>query len=196
MNDAHIDTELIRRLLQDRKPLNRQEWKQHLRAHQRFVRSCPYRGRWQVLVASGLPLAVWSGPKVEEGKQLHLTMENLTELDLSFAEIPLAALVPVLAEGVCFRGADLSDSVLTDSLLDGADFSIANLESTDFSRASLRGANFRRAILYYTDFQDCDLTGADFTGALMEDVSFLDARLDGTIGLPPSKRPSSEKPET
>jgi len=165
--------------------LARQEWKRLLRGHRRFVASIGHTpGDWQVLVASDLPLAIWSGPADTEGEQLNLKLANLSGLDLSFANLSVAALVGAVAEGVTFRGADLDHSLLTDAFLDGADFSIANLNCADLSRASLRGASFQKAVLTGADFENCDLAGADFTGASMLGASFVGAELGDVVGFP------------
>lgn len=180
-----IDHDLLRILVPP--PLDPEEWKQRLRAHEEFLHaigSTPWGCGWQVLDLSGLPLAVWEGPRAEEGVQLNLNIGNLEGLSLQFARLACAAFPGVHGPAVSFRGADLSHALLTDALLDGADFSSATMNHADLSRSSLRSANFRRAMLVDADFENCDLTGANFRGANVRNARFDGATLDAVVGLP------------
>jgi len=183
-DDGGIDHAFLRSMTQA--PMSADDWKRCVADHAVFLDSCENIrwGRWQVLSVSGLPLAIWQGGSASAGKQLNLNFANLGGLSLEWACLPCAALAGVMAEGVCFRGAELRNSLLTDAALDRADFSLARLERTDFSRASLRGAKFCKAVLDHTDFENCDLREADFRGAKLREVSFVGARLEGALGLP------------
>lgn len=169
-----------------RTPMAADEWQRLVDDHAAFLDSFEYRrsGSWQVLIVSGLPLAVWLGETGSAGKQLNANLANLCGLSLEWACIPCAALPGVMAEGVSFRGAELSHSLLTDAALDRTDFSLARLEHADFSRASLRGASFAKALLIHTDFENCDLRGADFRGAKFTKTRWGGARIEGALGLP------------
>jgi hypothetical protein len=182
--EAGIDHAFLRDMT--RTPMTADAWQQLVDGHAEFLDSCQSTrwGTWQVLVVSGLPLAVWLGETGSAGKQLNANLANLCGLSLEWACIPCAGLPGVMAEGVRFRGAELGYSLLTDAALDQADFSLARLEHTDFSRASLRGASFAKALLIRTDFENCDLRGADFRGATFADARFGGARIEGALGLP------------
>ncbi|MFV8749696.1 pentapeptide repeat-containing protein [Nannocystaceae bacterium ST9] len=185
-DEAGIDHAFLRSMTQS--PMSAEDWRRCLDEHAAFLDSCQYArwGSWQVLSVSGLPLAVWDGTTGSEGKQINLNFANLTGLSLEWACIPCAGLPGVMAEGVCFRGAELSRSLLTDAALDGADFSLARLDHVDFSRASLRGANFKKAIVSDADFENCDLRGADFRGAKFARTRLVGANTEGALGLPAS----------
>jgi hypothetical protein len=179
-----IDHAMLRTLT--RTPMSLTEWKERLAAHATFLDASAGAswGRWQVLVVSGLPLAVWDGPSADAGTQLNLNLGNLCGLPLEWACLPRAGLPGVMAAGQSFRGAELGRSLLADAMLDGADFSLARLEQADLSRASLRGACFRKAILRGADFENCDLRHADFRGAQLRDARWGGALTEGALGLP------------
>jgi uncharacterized protein YjbI with pentapeptide repeats len=178
-----IDRGAVEQLRQP--PITAAAWRSIVRDHDEFVATAKpgIFGKWQVLEVAGLPLAVWGGETSKQGKQLNLNLGNLTGLDLSWAPLPFAALPGVFAEGIVFRGATLSSSLLTDARLDRADFSMTKCERADFSRSSLRGASFKKALLIDTDFEDCDLEGADFRGARVKGARLVGAKIEKAIGL-------------
>lgn len=172
-----LDPKLIRQMV---RPMEREEWRPLIRAHQKFVRNSGH-GNWQILTVAGLPMPFWEGGTGDG--QIVLSMIDVRNLDLKFAKLTSAALVGIIGENHNFKGVNLVNGLVTDSFLDGADFSMGRLEDIDFSRSSLRGAKFNKANLTGADFENCDLTGADFTGAKLDRTKFLNATLDDVKGF-------------
>jgi uncharacterized protein YjbI with pentapeptide repeats len=117
---------------------------------------------------------------------------DLTQIDLSKAQVLRCELGPVRMARACFHGAaiqnttfkaselysaDFSAAVLTRVVFDGydgstvslsrSDFSGAALFDVDFRRANLYGAVFRQAMLFRCDLRGVNLSSADLRGARM-----------------------------
>ncbi|MCB9796318.1 MAG: pentapeptide repeat-containing protein [Alphaproteobacteria bacterium] len=157
-------------------------WDKKLRQHKVFVEELrrrtghPGEGRWQVLVAGGLPLGLWQGEKIGKGEQLELRLANLSGLDLRRSLLAWANLCGTWAQKQDFSGADLSGALLTDSDLSGCDFTGADLRRADLSRCDLRGARFKGANLDGADLERCWLEDADFSGAKLGKALLTGAR--------------------
>ncbi|MCQ5253986.1 pentapeptide repeat-containing protein [Bariatricus massiliensis] len=100
---------------------------------------------------------------------------NLSDADLSDANLRRANL----------SDADLSDANLRRANLSGADLSDANLSGANLSDANLSGANLSGADLSGADLSDANLSGADLSGAnlsqttgLLDAINYLEAHFE------------------
>jgi len=78
--------------------------------------------------------------------------------------------------------ADLSDANLRGADLRGADLSDANLRGADLRGADLSDANLSYANLSGVDLSDADLSGADLSDADLSDANLRGADLRGANG--------------
>ena len=121
---------------------------------------------------------------------------NLTDADLSFANLSESLMVEWNLTRATMVGANLVDSdlalnftapsVMTDANLNSADLSGANLSSVDLS-----GANLSKALLVNADLPDvdlskallvnADLSKADLSKALLVDSDLTDSDLSGAL---------------
>jgi uncharacterized protein YjbI with pentapeptide repeats len=131
---------------------------------------------------------VWSELSEEQCKDLldwcrvdcaNLSGANLSDADLSDANLRGANLSDANLRDANLRGANLSDANLRGANLRGANLSGANLSDADLSDANLRGANLSDANLRGANLRDANLSGADLSGANLSDADLSDANLSG-----------------
>jgi uncharacterized protein YjbI with pentapeptide repeats len=95
---------------------------------------------------------------------------NLSNVDLSTANLNGAEL-----QRVIFENANLSNAILTEADLDNADFSGANLNNADLTGADLDDVNFSRANLQGIIPVDVDLSNTNLCNATLLDGSVSEA---------------------
>jgi hypothetical protein len=94
-------------------------------------------------------------------------MDNLTDIDLSGANLEDATLL----------GSDLSGANLSGANLSGANLSGAKLTSTNLSKANLRGVQFAGTILVGANLSNTRFDFAIFRGAVLTDANIKGADL-------------------
>lgn len=165
---TELDHELVLGLADVEPPLTRADFMTAAADHGRWLAAGgggTEGNPWQVVVAAGVPLPVYTGSSGSDGVQADLRNRRIENgADLRGLVLPWSALTAVVGENVVLSGADLRGATVTDARLPGADLRGADLRDADFSRS--------------------DLTGADLTGANLTGTDFEDARLDGARGLP------------
>ena len=82
--------------------------------------------------------------------------------------------------GVCIAGAEIIESILSDTILFGADLRNTKWNVVDLSNGNLNYCNFHGAFIYRVDFTGTTLRYANFPGAVIIGADFLDADLTGT----------------
>ncbi|HIF25247.1 MAG TPA: hypothetical protein EYQ41_03645, partial [Micavibrio sp.] len=92
---------------------------------------------------------------------------NLTETDLSGAEVKQGLFVGANLTQARLTNATLSQAILQDANLAGANLAGAELTQANFKKASCPGTSFSGAELTYADFSHADLTEADLGGATL-----------------------------
>jgi uncharacterized protein YjbI with pentapeptide repeats len=109
----------------------------------------------------------------DTGKYIALgfTPANLTEADLSGANL----------RNVLLRTADLSHANLTKADLQGADLSRANLIGADLSGAKLNRANLSKAYLDDAILNGADLSEANLRGASLVGSEINKAKVSGSL---------------
>lgn len=118
------------------------------------------------------------GRRIEEiGSSLSigtgLQKADLTNAEMSGANLMWASLDGANLSGADLRGADLSGTHLKEANLSGADMRKANL-----SKADLRHADLERANLFGADLNGANLTGANLFGANLAGANLYSARLN------------------
>jgi len=162
--------------------LNPQELAKMVAAHQDFLNSGGFGGKWQLIAIQGQALGVYKSKEYEQGKQAILDMKKIDHnLELQELFLPYSSWCGVYAKAQDFSDVDLTGSLLTDANLENAIFAESNLENVDFSRSNLKKASFVNANLRGADFENCNLTGADFRGAILEGSQFRGAILKQVI---------------
>lgn len=106
---------------------------------------------------------------------------NLTEADLSFANMqnvfmPEATLVNTDLSYADLQGGELSNGNLQGATLAGANLTKATLLRSNLTQATLPGAKLKQANLAETRFDEANLCNVDFTNALI-----LNTRLQGAL---------------
>lgn len=104
-------------------------------------------------------------------QEINLTGANLTGVNLSWAVLSKSQLV-----GVCFRRADLRNTVLTQSNLNQSNLSGANLTKADLRFATLKQADLNWAVLI-----EADLSNSDLTGAKLDQINLEQAKLNHAL---------------
>jgi uncharacterized protein YjbI with pentapeptide repeats len=130
----------------------------------------------------GAVIDAWAATDMSEGYIAGrfwsiLSAANLTEADLTGANLAGADLGRANFAGANLTGADLADARVSHANLTGADLTGANLRNADLTGADLTGANLSRANLTGADLTEVNLRGArlslaDFTRANLAVVNF------------------------
>ena len=107
------------------------------------------------------------------------TGDNLTNADLSGADLRMVNFTGATLTGATLTNADLTGATLTNANLVGADLSGATLHNATGGGADLRGADLVGANLHNTDLTSATLTGADLAGATVHNANLTDATLIG-----------------
>lgn len=136
-----------------------------------------------MLIASG-PAASHDRGRLQATARVNLTNADLSGADLrrqvllgkrfDNAQLPGANLSSAVADHASFRRADLSGALLRRAALRGADFSHADLRYAHLSGALLQGAVLRGA----------DFSGADLSGADLRHADLRNARYDAATRWP------------
>jgi uncharacterized protein YjbI with pentapeptide repeats len=129
---------------------------------------------------------------------------NMSEFDLTFADLTDAGLGDANLTNARLDGATLTDASLSDANLTGASLALAdltfanltdanltdaNLLVADLTDADLTDANLTDANLAGADLTDADLAGADLTGADLFDADLTDALYDAATVWPDGFEP-------
>ncbi|MFG2001018.1 pentapeptide repeat-containing protein [Spirillospora sp. NPDC048911] len=195
LEEDKLDPERIRAMAEAGEPLTRDALAALAQEHARWLATgggeAMGRGwSWQVLIAAGLPLAIYNGPAGDDGFQASIRNEPIeTGADLRGFVLPLADLTAIFGEKLDFSNADLRGATITDAqipnvCLRGADLSYADLSRSNLRGADLTGAKLIGTDLEGTDFTDADLTDADLTDAKVPGTLFIGTRLEGARNLP------------
>ncbi|MGB7439705.1 MAG: pentapeptide repeat-containing protein [Coleofasciculaceae cyanobacterium] len=88
---------------------------------------------------------------------------NLTEADLSGANLSSTNLTAVILNHASLRDANLTEANLKEAQLEKANLTGASLKNADLQEANLKGANLKGA-----DLSNANLSGADLTGATVD----------------------------
>jgi len=108
-----------------------------------------------------------------------LSNANLSGADLRDADLSAAGLGGADLSGAGLNGADLSVSCLEGADLDGADLSVADLVGAELGDASLVGTNLKDTDLRDANFTGADLSGADLMRADLKRATLTGANLSG-----------------
>lgn len=178
--DSDMDPTLIRSMAAGATPFTKDEVKEMLEEHDKFIHSGGSGGRFERLQLSGIPMNIYMGGKGTEGKQFEVRMKHFSaEVSLENVQLTYSDFAGVIAEEVNFQGAKLDYSLLTDAFLAGANFDNSSVVGVDFTGADLTGASFVNADLRNADFEITNCTGVDFTGANLEGALFKGTTLNG-----------------
>lgn len=108
---------------------------------------------------------------------------NLSDADLTDADLTRATLSGADLTRATLRGANLTDADLTRATLSGANLTDADLTRANLTRVNLSGADLTGADLYSTILRKADLTGADLTGVSLRLASLAGANLTRAVLL-------------
>jgi len=103
---------------------------------------------------------------------------DLTEADLSYAELKGAKLAKVIFNNARLAAATLDEADLSKAEFYRADLSHANLHNANCTGAQMPEANFKGARLHHANFTDAYLPSANFTDAFLHGANFTTATLD------------------
>ena len=106
---------------------------------------------------------------------------DLSDVNLSHANLRYSDKVGASMEGANLRGANLTYSDLTGANLRGADLEDACLDNTDLDKADLTGANLMCATFRNTSFNRANLTDAYLYGTDMSNATFRNTVIDGVV---------------
>ena len=109
---------------------------------------------------------------------------NLSNVDLTLADLSYADLIGVDLRGVDLSYADLFCADLRYTDLRDVDLFGANLRLADLFCADLRGSDLSNADLKYADLRGTDLRGANLRGARLDNVKFDECTLFYTMQCP------------
>src|SRR5713101_6072795 len=104
---------------------------------------------------------------------------DLSEANLSDADLSFATQGGAILREVFDWGTDLSEANLSGADLSGANLSGANLRQANLRQANLSGASLSRAYLSYADLNGANLSGANLSDAELERVELSGANLSG-----------------
>ena len=115
----------------------------------------------------------------EGGKRANLSYVNLSNADLSHANLRVANLMGVNLSNSNLHNADLTCANLkvanlTDADLTNVDLTCANLEGTNLTDADLRNANLK-----YTNLRCTDLTSANLENVDLWNANLINSKLVG-----------------
>lgn len=143
-----------------------QEFEIALKQHRMWLDGGGGGGKWSTTVGSTrIPYGLYTGVRVEAGKQANFHLRNLESRPLRGAALPFAHLSAVRCENADLAGAWLQGSLLIDSYFSGSSFVGADLRGADLSRGDFLACDFTNALLEDADLEDADFTGATFVGA-------------------------------
>ena len=110
----------------------------------------------------------------EGGKRANLSYVNLSNADLSHANLRAANLSYVNLSNADLSHANLRVANLTDADLTNVDLTCANLEGTNLTDADLRNANLK-----YTNLRCTDLTSANLENVDLWNANLINSKLVG-----------------
>ena len=177
-DSSMINRKRINQLILQNPILNSSTITNIIQQHLLFLQNGGAGGQWKTIHIKGIVIALYFGDEIKIGKQANFELKQIPKtIDLQNVILSFSNFCSSLINGVNFKNADLSYSVLTDVEGKKVNFSGTQLAYTDFTRANLEGANFKNANLIGADFENCNLTGANFKGANLRQARFPGAVL-------------------
>jgi hypothetical protein len=118
--------------------------------------------------------------------RVNLRGQDLSECDLTGADLAGGMLRETRFRDSCLRGVDFSEADSSACDLSGADLRQTRWGGSNLCRAvmvdaNLRQASFRGAYLRDACLRNADLRGVDFTGSCLQGASLRDANLNGAV---------------
>lgn len=122
---------------------------------------------------------VHMGAFVFYGPDADLSGANLTNTDMTFANLKESILIKANLTKAKLTGSNLYKAKMTDANLTKAVLDGANLNNTNLSNANLSDTSLKRAYMSMTNLTNANLSGADLRHADFNNVDVVSADLSG-----------------